>query len=466
MNLEEAKSNRVSCIYRITFPDGKYYVGRTKSLRERVRLYERKMSDETDNSRVMTALREFGIENVSWDILSCVSVRDADNLSLCLSILEIKYIREQDCIYPNGYNTSIGGELLGIPADVIETKFGVNATGYAGKPLLVYDKDGVFMNEYPSVAKCAYALGVPESHISNAVDKIALVRSTYMVREKKYGDVPQKILPFAPQVVKKTVVEKEVEVEKVFVKKELDKASIMYDEYGEYVGIFESTYQVRKYIGIDCRFPFGREYHGYYLFHYNGGEIKKSLGVFTSKMLTTTMYDDILALGDAENIGDMISLKVIEEEKEDVKQRGCRGKAARQVNKYALDGEYIETYDSISDAARANETFESSIRACCNRKTRRSGGFIYRFSDDKEPVVMEKPASVRVSKDGKVSYKKRYVIEQCSLDGTLLNIFNTIVEAGEKTGISQSAIWCCVNGKTKKSGGYMWRKVQNKDYSD
>ena len=64
MNLEEAKSNRVSCIYRITFPDGKYYVGRTKSLRERVRLYERKMSDETDNSRVMTALREFGLENV------------------------------------------------------------------------------------------------------------------------------------------------------------------------------------------------------------------------------------------------------------------------------------------------------------------------------------------------------------------------------------------------------------------
>lgn len=466
MNLEEAKSNRVSCIYRITFPDGKYYVGRTKSLRERVRLYERKMSDETDNSCVMAALRAFGLENVSWDILSCVSVRDADDLSLCLSILEIKYIREQDCIYPNGYNTSIGGELLGIPADVIETRFGVNATGYAGKPLLVYDKEGNFVSEHPSVAKCAYALGVPESLISNAVDKIALVRSTYMVREKKYGDVPQKILPFAPQVVKKTVVEKEVEVEKVFVKKELDKASIMYDEYGEYVGIFESTYQVRKYIGIDCRFPFGREYHGYYLFHYNGGEIKKSLGVFTSKMLTTTMYDDILALGDAENIGDIISLKVVEEEKEDVKQRGCRGKAARQVNKYTLDGEYIETYDSISDAARANETFESSIRACCNRKTRKSGGFIYRFADDKEPVVMEKPASVRVSKDGKVSYKKRYVIEQCSLDGSLLNTFNTIVEAGEKTGISQSAIWCCVNGKTKKSGGYMWRKVQNKDYSD
>ena len=79
---------------------------------------------------------------------------------------------------------------------------------------------------------------------------------------------------------------------------------------------------------------------------------------------------------------------------------------------------------------------------------------------------MEKPMCVRVPNDGKKSYKKRYIIEQCSLDGTLLDTFNTIVEAGEKTGISQSAIWCCVNGKTKKSGGYVWRKVQNKDYSD
>jgi hypothetical protein len=178
------------------------------------------------------------------------------------------------------------------------------------------------------------------------------------------------------------------------------------------------------------------------------------------------MYDDILALGDAENIGDMISLKVVEEEKEDVKQREYHRKITRQVNKYTLDGEYIETYDSISDAARANETFESSVRACCNRKTRRSGGFIYRFADDEEPVVMEKPVSVRVSKDGKVSYKKRYVIEQYSLDGTLLDTFNTIVEAGEKTGISQSAIWHCVKGHTKTSGGYVWKKASNKDYSD
>ena len=465
MNLEEVKGKHIACVYRITFPDGKYYVGQTKDLCGRVRLYERNLSDVARNERVLCALREFGIESVSWDILSCVSVRDSDDLSLCLGILEIKYIREHDCIYPRGYNTSIGGELLGIPIDVIETKFGVDATGYAGKPILVYDIDGNFVEEYPSVSRCAYELGVPVASVINALDNIALVRNTYMVREKRYGEVPDKIIPFKPEVVTKKVVEKDVHVEKVFVKRELDRASIMYDVYGEYVGLFDTPYQARKYMGIDFRFPYGREFHGYYMFHYNGGEIKKSLGVFTSKTLTTSMYDDIIALGDVENIGDMISLKVVEE-KDNEPQKPIRKKVTRQVNKYTLDGDFIETYDSISDAASANDTFEGCVRSCCNRKTRTSGGFIYRFADDDASVVMDRPTLESGSTTHKRTYKKRYVVEQYTLDGTLVGTFGTIVEAGEQTGISVSAIWCCLKGKTTKSGGYVWKKASAVDYSD
>ena len=36
MNLEEVKRVSASCIYRITFPDGKIYVGQTVDLRRRV----------------------------------------------------------------------------------------------------------------------------------------------------------------------------------------------------------------------------------------------------------------------------------------------------------------------------------------------------------------------------------------------------------------------------------------------
>lgn len=387
MVLDEVKKMRVSCIYRITFPDGKYYVGKTKNLRERVRLYERKLVDSSDNSRVMSSLRDFGIGNVSWDILSCVDVRDADDLQLCLSILEIKYIRDNDCIYPKGYNTSIGGELLGIPVDVIETRFGVDATGYAGKPILVYDKDGNFVSEHSSVAKCAYSLGVPDSMISGVIDKIALVRNTYMIRSKKHGDVPKKILPYKPEVVIKRKTEYDVVKEKVYVQKDVKNAAIMYDKNGNYVGLFDNVRKSRQYLKMeDTKLPFGREYRGMYLFHYNGGEIKKSLGVFSSKNLTTMFYDDILALGDVDDIGERISLKLEEKEVKSKKEKVANPvvvyKKKPRIVKYTLDGNYIATYDTTVDAAADNNVYPSAILACAKKKVRRCGSYIYRFEGD------------------------------------------------------------------------------------
>lgn len=450
MKLENVKSS-VSCIYRIKFPDGKYYVGKTKDLRKRVHLYLKNMCDVSDNSRVMCALREFGVENVDIDILRSVTGLSGDDLSLCLSILEIKYIREKDCIYPKGYNTSIGGELLGIPADVIETKFGVKATGYAGKPILVYDKDGNFVSEHPSIAKCAYALGVSNSCISNAIDKIALVRSTYMVREKKYGDIPQKILPFEPTVVKKTKTEYDVVTEKVYKQREVSYAAIMYDANGDYVGLFDSIARSKHYLGLrsDWKIPFGREFHGYYLFHYNGGEIKKSLGAFTSNVLKTFNYDDVLAFGNAKNIGDKISFKFPESDEV------FKKKKVRKINKYTLVGEYIETYDSFSEAAAANGVLEGSIRSCCNRKTKTCGGFIFRFEDDDKPVVMKGKlaSSQRVSISGKTEYRK---VNQYTLDWKFVRTYESVVEAAALMGVFASGVRACCNGKASRCGDYIY----------
>lgn len=387
MVLDEVKKMRVSCIYRITFPDGKYYVGKTKNLRERVRLYERKLVDSSDKSRVMSALRDFGIGNVSWDILSCVDVRDVDDLELCLSILEIKYIRENDCIYPNGYNTSIGGELLCIPSDVIETRFGVKSGDFASKSVLAYDIDGNFVAEYSSVNKCAYELGVEENRVKDVLGKVRLLKNTYMLREKKYSEVPQKILPFKPEVVIKRKTEYDVVKEKVYVQKDVKNAAIMYDRNGNYVGLFDNVRKSRQYLKMeDTKLPFGREYRGMYLFHYNGGEIKKSLGAFSSKNLTTMFYDDILAFGDVDDIGERISLKLEEKEVKPQKEKVAKSVVVRKkkprIVKYTLDGNYIATYDTTVDAAADNNVYPSAVLACAKKKVRRCGSYIYRFEGD------------------------------------------------------------------------------------
>lgn len=383
----EISQNVKNCVYRLVFPDGKYYVGKTKDLRERVHLYERKMKDSDDSSRVMCALREFGIENVVVEVLTSVSSRFESDIELCLSILEIKYIREQDCIYPNGYNASIGGEVLGIPADVIETKFGVRSKEFASKPILAYDIDGNFVAEYPSVNKCAYELGVDENRVKDVLGKVKLLRNTYMLREKRYGEVPKKILPFKPEVVKKTKTEYDVVTEKVYRQKEFSNAAIMYDKNGDYVGLFDNVRKSRQYLKMeDTKMPFGREFRGVYIFHYNGGEIKQHLGAFKSKNLTTMFYDDILALGDVENIGERISLVLEPVPEKEVVEKNPKVVVKREpkprVEKYTLDGQYVCTYENAIHAAADNNVYSSAIHSCAKKKTRRCGNFIYRYEGD------------------------------------------------------------------------------------
>ena len=383
----EISQNVKNCIYRLVFPDGKYYVGKTKDLRKRVRLYERNMNDTDGSSHVMTALREFGIENVGIEVLTSVSSRSESDIELCLSILEIKYIREQDCIYPNGYNTSIGGEVLGIPADVIETKFGVRSKEFASKPILAYDINGNFVAEYPSVNRCAYELGVDEKNVKEVIGKAKLLRNTYMLREKKYGDTPKKILPFKPDVVKKTKTEYDVVTKKVYKQKELFAAAIMYDKNGDYVGLFDNARKSRKYLKMeDTKMPFGREFRGVYIFHYNGGEIKQHLGAFKSKNLTTMFYDDILAFGDVENIGERISLVLEPVPEKEVVEKNPKVVIKREpkprIEKYTLDGQYVCTYENAIYAASDNNVYSSAIHACARKKTRRCGDFIYRYEGD------------------------------------------------------------------------------------
>lgn len=406
MKFSNVKSS-VACIYRITFPDGKYYVGQTQNLRERVRLYERNVRDLSKSSRVLDAIRVFGIENVGIEVLCPINGLSGDDLSLCLSILEIKYIRESDCIYPNGYNTSIGGELLGIPADVIETKFGVSSSAFGCKPVLVYDVDGNFVAEYPSVNRCAYAMGVDDRSVTSVLDKTRLLKSTYMLREKKYGDVPEKILPFKPEVVvqRRRKTEYDVVVEKSYRHKDLNNAAIMYDKDGNYVGLFDNVRKSRQYLQMtDTKLPFGRECRGVYLFHYNGGEIKKSLGPFTSKNLTTMCYDDILALGNVPDIGKRISFVLEPKPETPAKVKSPQVVVVREpkprIEKYTLDGKYVCTYENASFAAADNNVYSSAIHSCAKKKTRRCGDYIYRYEGDSLdlPVFDESTLKKRVEK--------------------------------------------------------------------
>ena len=51
-------------------------------------------------------------------------------------------------------------------------------------------------------------------------------------------------------------------------------------------------------------------------------------------------------------------------------------------------------------------------------------------------------------------------IAQMSLDGKVVAEYDNIRDAAKETGIPYSGIYACVNGKTKKSNGFVWKKIE------
>lgn len=57
-------------------------------------------------------------------------------------------------------------------------------------------------------------------------------------------------------------------------------------------------------------------------------------------------------------------------------------------------------------------------------------------------------------------YDKQSVkIQQFSLDGNLLNTFNSIKEASEKTNTNRCSISSCINNKSKTANNFIWKKL-------
>ena len=116
MKLSEVKENS-ACIYKLTFPDGKSYVGQTKDLCDRVKLYIRNY-EQGKQTGVHRIISEFGLDEIEIEVLCRIVNLPEVEERLCLNILEIHYIKELGTLSPNGYNTSYGGEIFGIQPEL------------------------------------------------------------------------------------------------------------------------------------------------------------------------------------------------------------------------------------------------------------------------------------------------------------------------------------------------------------
>lgn len=65
---------------------------------------------------------------------------------------------------------------------------------------------------------------------------------------------------------------------------------------------------------------------------------------------------------------------------DETKQRIRETKISKPVVQFSIDGEVIQTWPSVAEAARRSGLDRSQIRRCCKGKLKTSGGFVWRYA--------------------------------------------------------------------------------------
>lgn len=461
MNIDDLLKRNESCIYCLEFPNGKKYVGKTSHLGNRIRLYVQ--SEKTGTGKVHDAIREFGFDSITLSVLSSPKCSSKDDLELCLSILEIKYIRDLDTIYPNGLNISFGGEALRIPPECITTDArAIKAFKNGSKVLLVYDGEGNFVEEYESIARFAYDKGFDEDNVREAVDKQRAFMGKYILRTQKYGYNPQKIdvsnIRVVERVKYKTIVEENV----VYREREKFKVpALAYDMNGDFVGEYPSRSDAARCLTGVARPHWGIYNKGYIFFRKVDDNYPKKIESaleFKGKIIEEE-YKPVSELRDMPS-----------RNTPSLKNAGAyKLRNDYPINQFTLYGDFVKQYPSIRAAAQemAGEVSYSQIYSCVKGNNKRGGDYIWQKADE---VITNEDVDkntihdiLPLRRNGKhENLNNSFPVAQYTLDGELVKIHANMRDAADETGILYANIWACIKGSARTSHGFVWKRADEK----
>lgn len=96
----------IACIYMLTSPSGKKYIGQTINLKNRMQKYA--CNDSKGQVAIYRAIEKYGWKNFDVDIL--LEVKKNDKARGVLNIFEYAFIKKVNTVYPYGYNLTTGGD--------------------------------------------------------------------------------------------------------------------------------------------------------------------------------------------------------------------------------------------------------------------------------------------------------------------------------------------------------------------
>lgn len=134
------------------------------------------------------------------------------------------------------------------------------------------------------------------------------------------------------------------------------------------------------------------------------------------------------------------------------KERGAKNPRAQGVKQYDLDMNFVNEYETITEASKNVGVSISRISDAARGNRKTAGGFIWKFTNDKQIHHKKKPV-YHVEND-----KNSKPIIQYDLNGNFLREYRGIAEATRLNGFAnRTNIICNLKGRTKSAYGFIWK---------
>ena len=143
----------------------------------------------------------------------------------------------------------------------------------------------------------------------------------------------------------------------------------------------------------------------------------------------------------------------------------------KEIGQYTKDGKLVAVFSSAVEAYRQTGICASSISTICRNKgvnsRKTAGGYMWRIIEELDnPEQIEPVEYICDNQNGKKVKEKKTSrgkkIAQYTKQGELIQVFPTMKEAAQFTGIALKNISAVICGKNQTAGGFKW-KIYNKE---
>lgn len=133
--------------------------------------------------------------------------------------------------------------------------------------------------------------------------------------------------------------------------------------------------------------------------------------------------------------------------------RGANNHRAQAVRQYDLDGNFINEFDTLTQATIKTGVNTSKICAVCKGRRKTAGGYRWAYANDKHQTSSRKnyvytPANYKTSKP----------VIQYDLDGNVVSEYHSVNDVVRNNpNMNRSAIQQNLRNKSKTAYGYIWK---------